>query len=175
MAPYDFFRMVACVERAWFESDPELMPLGRLLSWTGRTLDRYHQRTIADHGLTSTSMGVLGVLAHSAAVSHRELSAHLGVTPATLTPVVDALESAGELTRERDPADRRVVRLSITPRGRERLVVAFGQVAPTFRERMPHPPPEQHAIIRDYLLAVLAAVGEQEAHPRTPRTGPRPR
>ncbi len=145
----------------WFEAEPGRMPLGKLLSWTGQALNRYYQRTVATHGLTSTSIGVLGVLAHAqTGVSHRELAAHLGLTPATLTPVVDTLEAAGELTRERDPADRRVVRLSITPRGRTRLVAAYGQVAMTLRERMPHPPPEQRAIIRDYLLAVLAAVGD---------------
>lgn len=147
----------------WFDADPELMPLGKLLSWTGHALSRCYQRTVAEHGLTSTSIGVLGVLAHSrAAVSHRELAAHLGLTPATLTPVIDSLAEAGELSRERDPADRRVVRLSITPRGRERMVTAFGEVALMFRERMPHPPPEQQAIVRDYLLAVLAAVGAEE-------------
>jgi DNA-binding MarR family transcriptional regulator len=149
------------VSAAWFESDPEQMPLGKLLSWTGGALARYYQRAVAEHGLTQTSIGVLGVLGHTdGGVSHRELAAHLGVTPATLTPVVDALEEAGELTRERDPADRRVVRLTITERGRERMVVAFGEVAATFRDRMPHPSREHEAIIRDYLLAVLATVTE---------------
>jgi DNA-binding MarR family transcriptional regulator len=153
------------VSSTWFESDPELMPLGRLLSWTGQALDRSYRRALAEHGLTATSLGVLGVLAHTDAVSHRELAARLGVTPATLTPVVDTLEGAGELARERDPSDRRVVRLSLTPHGRARLAAAYGPVAATFRERMPHPPPEQHAIIRDYLLAVLAAAGDGERTP----------
>lgn len=150
------------VDETWFEADPELMPLGKLLSWTGGALSRLYQRTVAAHGLTSTSIGVLGVLGPGAAVSHRELAARLGVTPATLTPVVDALEAAGDLTRHRDPTDRRVVRLSRTPRGRERLGVAFAQVTETFRVRMPHLAPEQHAVVRDYLLAVLAAVTDEQ-------------
>jgi DNA-binding MarR family transcriptional regulator len=146
----------------WFEADPARMPLGRLLSWTGGVLNRYYQRTVAAHGLTSTSIGVLGVLAGTDAVSHRELSAQLGVTPATLTPVVDALEGSGALTRERDPADRRVVRLSITPAGRDRLAVAFAQVSTTLRDRMPRPAPDEHEVVRAYLLAVLVAVGDEE-------------
>lgn len=158
--PYD-----RAVGEAWFTVDPELMPLGKLLSWTGHSLSRFYQRTVAAQGLTPTSIGVLGALAHTNAVSHRELSGHLGVTPATLTPVVDALESAGELTRKRDPADRRVVRLSITDRGRERVAVALAEVAMTFRGRMPHPPPEHQVVIRDYLLAVLAAVSDDGASP----------
>jgi DNA-binding MarR family transcriptional regulator len=146
----------------WFDADPRRMPLGKLLPWTGAALSRYYQRSVAEHGLTQTSIGVLGVLAHAeAAVSHRELAAHLGVTPATLTPVIDALEAAGDLARERDPADRRVVRLTITERGRERMITAFREVEATHRDRMPHPPPEHEAIIREYLLAVLAAVTDR--------------
>lgn len=147
----------------WFEADPHLMPLGKLLPWAGVALSRYYQRSAAAHGLTTTSIGVLGVLAHTpTAVSHRELAARVGLTPATLTPVIDGLAAAGELSRERDPADRRVVRLSITPTGRARLVAAFGQVQAGLRDRMPHPTPEQAAIIRDYLLAVLAAVDDEQ-------------
>nr|WP_239028441.1 MarR family winged helix-turn-helix transcriptional regulator [Pseudonocardia acidicola] len=138
------------------------MPLGALLSRTGQAVARHYRRTVAEHGLTSTSIGVLGVLAHRDGLSHRELAGTLGVTPATLTPVVDALEDAGELRRERDRADRRVVRLSITEAGRERSLTAFAEVAAILRDRMPHPPPEQEQVIRDYLLAVLAAVTEDE-------------
>ncbi|WP_214370974.1 MarR family winged helix-turn-helix transcriptional regulator [Pseudonocardia sp. H11422] len=146
----------------YFEARPERMPLGKLLSWTGQCLGRYYQRTVSAHGLTSTSIGVLGVLAHRDGLSHRELAGRLGVTPATLTPVVDVLEDAGELRRDRDRADRRIVRLFITQAGRDRLVTAFAEVAATFRDRMPHPPPEEELVIRRYLLGVLAAVTEGE-------------
>jgi MarR family transcriptional regulator, organic hydroperoxide resistance regulator len=145
----------------WFEVDPERMPLGRLLSWTGQSLHRYYRRTVATHGLTSTALGVLGVLADADAVSHRELAGRVGVTPATLTPVIDALEGAGELVRERAAADRRTIRLSITPAGRERLVAAAGEVAATLRDRIPQPAPNEQQVIRDYLLAVLAAVDDE--------------
>lgn len=148
-------------EEAWFEPRPELMPLGKLLPWVGGALSRHHQRAVAGHGLTPTSMGVLGVLSHRDRLSHRELAAHLGVTPGTLTPVIDALEAAGEIARDRDGTDRRVVRLSVTPAGREHLQVAFAAVAMAMRERFPHPPPEHAQIIRDYLLAVLAAAGAE--------------
>ncbi len=153
---------VTTTAQRFFEADPEHMPLGKLVSWTGGALARYYQRTVAGHGLTSTSIGVLGVLGHRDGLSHRELAGHLGVTPATLTPVVDVLEAAGELRRDRDPDDRRVVRLSITQVGRERMVEAFACVAATFRDRMPHPPPEEEQVIRRYLLAVLAAVTEDD-------------
>ncbi len=143
---------------SWFAADPARMPLGRLLAVTGQRLGRCQQRVAAAHGLTPTSIGVLGVLSDSGRLSHRELSGRLGVTPATLTSVVDALEAHGDVTRERDTEDRRVVRLSITAAGRERLATAFDGMAAEFRERLPDPPPGPHAIIRSHLLAVLAAL-----------------
>lgn len=140
----------------FFEPDPQLMPLHRLLSRVGQAVSRYSRDVVAAHGLTVTSMGVLGVLADGSAVSHRELSGYLGVAPATLTPVVDALEVAGELARERDSADRRVVRLRITECGQRRLADAHGAVV-ALRSGLPQPPPGEAEVVRAYLLAVLAA------------------
>lgn len=158
MAPYHQLPYLSSVDGRFFERDPARMPLGKLLPWVGSAVSQHYQRAVARHGLTPTALGVLGVLGHRDAVSHRELAGHLGLTPATLTPVVDALEAAGELRRSRDGDDRRIVRLGITEAGRERLVTTFSQVASGFRDRMPHPSPEHEEIIRGYLIAVLAAV-----------------
>ncbi len=113
---------------------------------------------MAVHGLSATALAVLGALAHADALSHRELAGRLGVTPATLTPVVDALAARGDVVRQRDRDDRRQVRLSITAGGRDRLAAAFAAVAGALRERMPQPSPDERTVIRAYLLAVLAAV-----------------
>lgn len=153
---------VTAVPGSFFERAPELMPLARLVPWTGAALARHLQRAVAEFGLTPTSLGVLDVLADRHGLSHRELAARLGLTPATLTPVLDALEAGGDLQRERDPSDRRVVRLSITTRGRERQRTASARVSEVTQAALPHPPPEQVEIIRSYLLAVLAAVGDDE-------------
>lgn len=150
------------MHEAFFERRPEAMPLGKLLPWVGTAVSRRYQELVAAHGLSPTGLSVLGVLGHRDGVSHRELAGHLGLTPATLTPVIDTLEEAGEVRRLRDPDDRRVVRVRITAAGRERLLTTFAQVASSFRERMPHPSPEHEAIIRAYLTAVLAAVTEEE-------------
>lgn len=139
-------------------ADAKKMSLDRLLVWAASALQRGHQRAVAPHGMSATGLGLLDVLAENGGVSHREASGMLGVTPATLTPVVDALERHGAVNRERDPADRRVVRLAITLRGRERLQVAKADVATKFEAHLPAPRPSEEAVIRDYLLAVLAAV-----------------
>lgn len=46
------------------------------------------------------------------------LGAALGLESSTLTPLLKRLEALGHLTRSRDPADERVVRVKLTPQGR---------------------------------------------------------
>lgn len=139
--------------------------LVRLLPRTGHVVGHCVRRAVAAHGLTPASTRVLRVLAATGPVSHRELAAGLGVAPGTLTPVVDALERAGSVRRDRDAADRRVVRVSITTPGRERLVAAGAEVARALGARVPQPAPEHEVIVRDYLLSVLAAL-----HDPTPQS-----
>ena len=54
------------------------------------------------------------VTASSGRLGPREISARLGITPAAMTDVVDRLEAAGHLQRQRDTTDRRRVRLVAT-------------------------------------------------------------
>jgi MarR family transcriptional regulator, organic hydroperoxide resistance regulator len=134
--------------------------LAKLLVHAGQAVGRFHRAAAAVHGLTSTAMGVLGALSRGAGVSHRELAARLGVTPATLTPVVDTLDASGDLVRIRDSTDRRVVRLSITDSGRARISAASAAVDAAVAERMPPTAAEHAAAVREHLLAVIAAFEE---------------
>ena len=135
----------------------ESAALAELLVRAGQAVGRFRRAAAAAHGLTTTAMGVLGALSRGAGVSHRELAARLGVTPATLTPVVDTLDASGDLVRTRDPTDRRVVRLSITDSGRARISVASAAVDAAVAERMPRTVAEQAAAVREHLLVVIAA------------------
>ena len=144
------------------DADAERMELGRLLARAGQVVQGHHRSAAAEHGLTPTSIGVLELLAHPRTVeggcsSHRELAGALGVAPATLTSVVDTLQAAGAVTRSREVTDRRVVRVTITATGRERLAASRRAVAGALRQRVPRPPPEHEEAIRRYLISVLAA------------------
>jgi DNA-binding MarR family transcriptional regulator len=131
--------------------DPEApaIPMAALLPRVGAAVDRHRRRVAARQGLTPTAIAVLAALDDDAP-SHRDLAARLGVSPATLTPVLDALESTGQVRRERDPGDRRVVRLRRTAHGRERLARAEPVVLPALD-------PHHEPAVRSWLLAVLAA------------------
>lgn len=134
------------------------MPLPRLVGVVGTMLIRGWQRLLAAHGLARTSFGLLAMLAAQDGLAHREAACRLWVTPATLTPVVDALERSGDLRRERDPADRRVVRLRLTDGGRSRLESVSRLVSQD--TAMPVPTPEEERVIRGYLLGVMRVLTE---------------
>lgn len=136
---------------------PVTEPLDRLLVRTGLALQRFTRRAAAAHGLSATALDVLAALVELDELSHRDLAGHLRLAPATLTPVLDTLEAAGALTRVRDGVDRRVVRVSITPAGRERYAVVAAGVAEAVAG-LPEPQPDQEALIRAHLLGLLHAV-----------------
>jgi DNA-binding MarR family transcriptional regulator len=140
---------------------PATEPLDRLLVRTGLALQRFTRRVAAAHGLSATALDVLGALGELDEVSHRDLAGHLRLAPATLTPVLDGLEGAGALTRVRDGADRRVVRVSITSKGRELRAAAATGVADAVAG-LPAPSPDQAGPIRAHLIDLLDAIERAE-------------
>lgn len=80
-------------------------------------------------GLTNLQVGVLGALLHHDGCTMGELAADRMVVRSGASRVVDDLVRAGLVERQPDPRDRRVVRLRITPRGRE-VVTSIHREAP---------------------------------------------
>jgi len=141
------------------DGDPaaDTAPLEALLPRVGAAVARRRRTLAARHGVTATAVDVLDALDAGDSPSHRELAARIGLSPATITPVLDRLEAAGEIRRERDTGDRRVVRVHRTAAGTARLSGAAGREA-----WLPEPAPELEAAVRAWLLAVLAAAEADE-------------
>lgn len=127
-------------------------PLEVLLPRVGAAVARHHRRLAARHGLTPTAVAVLAALDRGDVPSHRDLAARIGLSPATLTPVLDGLEKTGDVRRERNRRDRRVVHVHRTAAGAIRLRAAGCSEA-----GLPRPVPESEQAVRTWLLAVLRA------------------
>jgi MarR family transcriptional regulator for hemolysin len=67
--------------------------------------------------------------------SQRKLADAVGIQGATLTHHLNAMESAGLVTRRRDPENRRLHRVELTPAG-DALFVRMREVAAAFDERL---------------------------------------
>jgi DNA-binding MarR family transcriptional regulator len=78
-------------------------------------------RAEADSGLTASGMAALATIGRRGPLPLGELAALEGVRPPTMTANVAALEAEGLVARSPDERDRRVSRVSLTARGRQRL------------------------------------------------------
>ncbi len=76
---------------------------------------------ILEIGISMSQVKVLHAVAAAESLHASELAQRVGTTPSTITGLVDRLVDHGLLTRLDDPADRRQVRISTTPAGRELL------------------------------------------------------
>jgi DNA-binding transcriptional ArsR family regulator len=77
-------------------------------------------------GLNATDLNCLNILSFSGQLTAGDLAKATGLTTASITGVIDRLEEAGFVERERDAADRRRVVIHLN------LRKAYGTVAPVF-------------------------------------------
>lgn len=136
------------------------MPLGRLLGVAGGMVQKRFQRFLDAQGLTHAGWQVLQTLGHDDGLTQRQVAERCFVTAATVTGIVDTLERDGLVERERDPGDRRLVRLRLTAEGRKRLANArrrAGEVmAPVFGDL----PAREEAVVRRFLLRTIDRLSE---------------
>ena len=68
--------------------------------------------------LNKSQAGILFTLHRSDSMSQKELAARLNVTPPSITSSIQKMERDGYLTRHPDPADQRIMRLTLTEKGK---------------------------------------------------------
>ena len=86
--------------------------------------------------LTVTQFGVLEALHHIGPLCQSELAEKLLKSGGNLTLVVDNLEKAGYVLRERDPADRRFVVVRLTEKGQSFITGLFPKVVANVTREM---------------------------------------
>jgi len=95
--------------------------LGRLVGMTGKVVREHFDRSLVAVGSTLNTYIVLNIVSNCPAVSQRHLAAVLGIEGPTLTHHLDRLASDGLILRVRNPTDRRVSYVELTPAGRAHL------------------------------------------------------
>lgn len=92
-------------------------PIGLQLTRTSRAVSRAFDDALAAVGGSLPTWRVLLSLHGAPVANQRQLATAVGIQGATLTHHLNAMESAGLLTRRRDPANRRVHRVELTEQG----------------------------------------------------------
>ena len=114
---------------------PARQPLGLHLTRVSRVISRAFDDALAKAGGSLPVWLVLISLKSGQLASQRELADAVGVKGATLTHHLDAMESAGLVTRHRDPSNRRLHVVRLTPEG-EALFLRLRDTAVAFDQRL---------------------------------------
>ena len=85
----------------------------------------FHQTVAERLGLTATEFKSLRLLEHLGPLSLSALAREAGLQLGTMSGLVDTLASAGLITRERDPKDRRKMMLAASPEASEKAAVLY--------------------------------------------------
>jgi DNA-binding transcriptional ArsR family regulator len=102
-------------------------------------------------GINVTDLNCLNILALTGNMTAGELARQTGLTTASITGVLDRLEEAGFVRRERDPGDRRrvIVRLDAT-RGLHDVAPVFAPVVEAWRAAAAAYTDEQLTLILEF-------------------------
>ena len=114
---------------------PVHQPLGLHLTRVSRIVSRAFDDALAEAGGSLPVWLVLISLKSGQLASQRELADAIGIQGATLTHHLDAMESAGLVTRRRDPENRRLHLVELTPAG-DALFARMRDAAMAFDERL---------------------------------------
>lgn len=140
-------------------------PIGVALWETTQLVMRAFDQVLAEHGGNRPVWFVFLALDRTGQPTQRELAQAIGITEATLTHHLSALEGRGLITRRRDEHDRRVQRIEFTAEGRA-AYAAMLEAAVALEDRL-------RAVLgpkgSDALLAGLATLAKAVA---TPGAGP---
>jgi MarR family transcriptional regulator for hemolysin len=93
------------------------MPIGRLLASTAKIISRAFGDALAEVGGSEHAWLILMALKTTENANQRELAAVVGIQGATLTHHLNTMEDEGLVTRRRDPENRRVHIVELTPEG----------------------------------------------------------
>ena len=114
------------------EYDEILIALRRIM----RAADIHSQKLVRESGLTTPQLLVMQAIDKEGSPSTSAVARHIAVSQATVTRIIDRLERARLVSREKSSRDKRVVNVSLTDAGRAKLGSA--------------PTPLQASFLREY-------------------------
>jgi MarR family transcriptional regulator, transcriptional regulator for hemolysin len=114
---------------------PARTPIGLELARAARTVSRAFDDALAEAGGSLPVWLVLLNLKTRRLSKQRDLADAVGVREATLTHHLNAMDGLGLVTRTRDPANRRVHVVELTPAG-EAAFIRLAEAATAFDRRL---------------------------------------
>src|SRR5689334_4697642 len=137
---------------------PARQPIGLQLARTARVVGQGFERALAEAGGSAATWQVLVIVRAQRWGTQAEMAEAMGITAATLTHHLNAMERQGLVRRWREPGNRRNQHVELTERGSE-LFTRLREVAVAhdarLRSRMTDAEAEQLGALLDRLLGGL--------------------
>ena len=161
---------VDSIVAAWHRERPDLdvTPLEVLSRVTrlARHLDLARRDAFARHGLEAGEFDVLAALrrsGHPYEMSPGQLGTATLVSSGTTTNRLDRLEGGGLVERRPDPADRRGVRVRLTPAGSQRVDDALTDLLESERHLLAALSSDDRAALARFLKTLVMPFDDEEA------------
>lgn len=104
-----------------------------------RGIDSYRHAIATQLGLGIPEIVTLGQLLHEAPLRAAEVGTRTGLSPGSVTALLDRLEARGCITRSRPPHNKRTVAIELTPAGRDLASGMFAPMEPLLRQAAAEP------------------------------------
>lgn len=144
---------------------PNVQPersVGFLITDVSHLLRRSFNRRAQALGLSQAQWRALAHLWRTEGLKQSELAERLEIQPITLTRLIDRMETAGWVERRPDPADRRAVRLYLTPQAQPVLAEMQQAAAALLDEALRGLSAEQRLQLVEALCAMKRNLSEAE-------------
>jgi MarR family transcriptional regulator for hemolysin len=135
---------------------PVVPPIGLRLARTARVVTQAFERAMAEAGGSASTWQVLLLVRSEQWGTQARIADAMGISGATLTHHLNALEARGLVRRWREDSNRRVQRTALTPAGEE-LFGRLRQVATRHDERLRSQLTNDQTVLLAELLDTLEA------------------
>jgi len=147
---------------------PFLPPIGLRLARTARVVSTAFERAMAEAGGSAAAWQVLVLVRAEQWGTQARMAEAMGITGATLTHHLNALEAQGLVRRWREESNRRVQRVELTPEG-EALFERLREVAVEHDERLrSRLTDEETQLLGDLLDRLQAGLADPDGEPASP-------
>ena len=138
-------------------------PIGVQLTRAARTATAAFERSMAEAGSSVSTWQVLVLVRSQEWSTQSRLAEAMGVTPATLTHHLNAMEKQGLVRRWREPGNRRSQLVELTGAGQELFEKLRGVALRHDRRLRSELSPEETAMLASLLDKLVAGLGEDPA------------
>lgn len=145
--------------------------VGYLMRQAHQAMRSAIEHEVSSIGITGPQFSLLSAIRHEPGVTGTELAQNSMLRQQTANEIVRTLERQGLVERRADPADRRALRIHLTPTGEGKLAEADGRVAALERLTREGLSAKEWAVVAGWLVDSARTLSNHRPPPRRRHRG----